>query len=540
MILILFMTTKNTKIQPLIEDVGRIVPGVFLKSTEYKRWLVEHELDEVWAQILHQVDSNRNFFAMGYDREAANSRDTLGYLLNIIFEQSRDRLPNFLLELFSFYSEEKLEYVDVTDIKKDLLAAGYSEEEVAVLDGINIPEQIEEKIEEEQTQEQKVRSLEQAYLAHREENSREAIDAYLEWHSAALLYLSSYYTEANPDYAEFKHIDNSGNGHVLRSTFKSIYSIYNLLMNGVTTKEIAKTVANSKKTPLVFISHSHSDKDFVMALVNLLDDMGFTKDTLFCSSVREYGIPLSGDIFETIRGLFLEHDLYVIFVHSPRFYGSAVSLNEMGAAWVLKTDFCSFLTNDMEYDKMVGVVNNAKLSIKVDEEEANGLLNDLYKHLAKVFNLQEMDVNKWERKRDQFLQVVRNLKYDAVENAVEENAVDTEYKKLQISKMKAEAEARKKAIIRGNIVKGYKSSASTLKIFNAGMSTARNVRVEWLNDCSDVMVKGDFSEIGELTPQNSRSYYLFLIGGHPETMNLRYSWDDDFAQGNQIEESLQL
>lgn len=532
--------TVNTKIQPLIEDVGCIIPGVFLKSTEYKRWLVEHELDEVWSQIFNHIKSNRSFFAMGYDHDAADSKDALGYLLNIIYEQRQDRLPDFLLELLSFYAAEQSEYVDASDIKKDLLAAGYSKEEIAVLDAITIPEQIEEKIEEEKTQEQQIRSLEETYLSFPDVNSRAATDAYLKWHSETLLYLSDYYTEANPDYAAFKHLDNSGNGHTLRHNFDYIYSIYNLLMNGVTNQEIAKTVTTGKKTPLVFISHSHGDEPFVVALVNLLEDMGFTKDTLFCSSVREYGIPLSGDIFETIRGLFLEHDLYVMFVHSPRFYGSAVSLNEMGAAWVLKTDFCSFLTNDMEYGMMKGVVNNAKLSIKVDEKEAPALLNDLYKHLVTVFSLQEMEMNKWERKRDQFLAVVRNLKNEAVEDAVAENDVDTEYKKLQIEKMKAESEIRQKAIIRGNIVKGFKSSTSTLKIFNAGAATARNVRVEWLNEDENVILASDFSVIGDLTPQNSRSYALHLAIGCPETMNLRYTWDDDFATGNQVEESLQL
>lgn len=534
------MTAINTKIQPLIEDVGRIIPGTFLKSTEFKRWLVEHQLDDVWSRILNEVKSNRSFFAVGYDHDAADSKDTLGYLLNIIYEQRQGRLPDFLLELLSFYADEKSEYVDATNIKKDLLAVGYSREEAATLDAITIPEQIEEKIEEEQTQEQKVRALEKSYLSFREENSQEAIDAYLEWHSAALLYLSNYYTEANHDYSEFKHIDNSGNGHVLRHNYKSLYSIYNLLMNNVTTQEIAKTTANDKKTPLVFISHSHDDEAFVVALVNLLEDMGFTAENLFCSSVREYGIPLSGDIFETIRGLFHKHDLYVIFVHSPRFYSSAVSLNEMGAAWVLKTGFCSFLTNDMEYGKMKGVVNNANISIKVNVKEAQSLLNDFYKHLSAIFSLQKMDMNKWERKRDQFLAIVQNLRYEEVNDTVEENDVDVEYKKLQIAKMKAEAEARQKAIIRGNIVNGNKGSASTLKIFNAGVATARNVRVEWLNESDNVILTSDFSEIGELTPQNSRSYALHLTIGHPETMNLRYSWDDDFAEGNSLEEALQL
>lgn len=530
----------NTKIQPLIEDVGRIVPGAFLKSTEYKRWLVERDLDNLWAQIYSQVESNRNFFAMGFDHVAADSKDAFNYLLNIIFEKHKDRLPAFLVDFLSFYAYQETAYIDVTDIKKDLLAVGYSEEEIAVLDGVSIPEQIEEKIEEEQTEEQRVRSLEHIYLAQQEENSREAIDAYLEWHSAALLYLSNYYTEANPDYSEFKHIDNSGNGHVLRHNYKSLYSIYNLLMNGVTKQEIVKTATSGKKIPLVFISHSSKDKGFVDALVNLLEDMGFSKDNLFCSSVREYGIPLSGDIFETIRGLFLEHDLYVIFIHSPRFYGSAVSLNEMGAAWVLKTDFCSFLTNDMDYPKMKGVVNDAKLSIKVDEEEAPKLLNDLYKHFAAVFSLQEMDMNKWERKRDQFLSVVRNLKYEEVKDSVEENSVDIEYKKLQIAKLKAEADARKKAVIRGNVVESRTKGNRILKIFNAGQAIAKNVNVEWLNPDEEVIVQWEFGLIGEISPQNGRSYNIALCMGHPETMRLRYTWDDDYQENNVFEEDVQL
>lgn len=531
---------SNTKIQPLIEDLGQILSGKFLKSTEFKRWLVEHNLDGTWAECLSYVRQHRSFVVIDFDHESDDAKGALGCLITMIFEQKRGMLLGFLQNLLSFYVEETSEYVDVTNIKKDLLAAGYSNEEVVVLDSVFVPKDIEEKIVEEQSQEQKVRSFEKAYVAQREENSREAIDAYLEWHREALLYLSNYYTEANPDYAAFKHLDNSGNGHTLRQNYKSIYSTYNLLMKNVTAQEIAASVSKGKKTPMVFISHSHGDEDFVVALVNLLEDMGFTKETLFCSSVREYGIQLSGDIFETIRGLFLEHDLYVIFVHSPRFYGSAVSLNEMGAAWVLKTDFCSILTNDMDYPMMKGVVNNAKLSIKVSEKEAPALLNDLYKQLAAIFSLQEMEMNKWERKRDQFLSLVRNLKDEKVEDTVQENNVDMEYKKLQIEKMKAEAEARKKAVIRGNIIPSYGLGLSLLKIFNAGAAIARNVRVEWLNEDENVILTNDFSDIGELTPQNSRSYTLHLTIGHPDTMKLRYSWDDDFAEGNQIEESLQL
>lgn len=323
-------------------------------------------------------------------------------------------------------------------------------------DAIPLMNTIEEKVKIEETQEQKVRSLEQTYLSISDVNSHTGIDAYLEWHSAALLYLSTYYSDSNPDFNAFKHLDNSGNGYTLRTNFKSINSIYNLLMEGVKNQEAHVTLKNDKKTPLVFISHSSKDEPFVVALVNLLEDMGFNKNNLFCSSVREYGIPLGGDIFGTIRELFHKHDLYVIFVHSPRFYGSAVSLNEMGAAWVLKTNFCSFLTKDMSYDKMKGVVNNANISIKVDVKDAPALLNELHKQLTTIFSLPQMEISKWERKRDQFLSIVKAIENPKEEESAKENEVDNEYKRLQIEKMKAEADARRKAIIRGNIIKGDK------------------------------------------------------------------------------------
>ena len=158
---------------------------------------------------------------------------------------------------------------------------------------------------------------------------------------------------------------------------------------------------------MVFISHSSNDRPFVEALVDLLESLGLTKANLFCSSVDGYGIPLSGDIFETIRGLFYDHDLYVIFIHSPRYYGSPVSLNEMGAAWVLKTDFCSILTNDMEFKDMTGVVNNNALSIKVNSDDAPARLTEMKNRLVDMLGLIPIDEIAWDRKRKNFLRLVQ-------------------------------------------------------------------------------------------------------------------------------------
>lgn len=165
----------------------------------------------------------------------------------------------------------------------------------------------------------------------------------------------------------------------------------------------------SNKTPMVFISHSSKDKAFAEALVVLLEDLGMDSSNVFCSSVDGYGVSLSQDIFETLRNLFNEHDLFVIFIHSPRYYKSAVSLNEMGAAWVLKTGFCSFLTTDMEFIDMEGVINQSKLSLKVNTEQAPAQLIELKNTLIKTFGLGKIDETKWTRKSKAFFDIVTNI-----------------------------------------------------------------------------------------------------------------------------------
>ena len=78
----------------------------------------------------------------------------------------------------------------------------------------------------------------------------------------------------------------------------------------------------------------------------------------------------------------------------------------MGAAWVLKTDFCSILTKDMEFKDMTGVVNNSTLSIKVNSEDAPARLTEMKDKLVNMLGLIPIDEIKWERKRTYFLRLV--------------------------------------------------------------------------------------------------------------------------------------
>ncbi len=251
-----------------------------------------------------------------------------------------------------------------------------------------------------------------------------------------------------------------------------------------------------------------------------------------------YGIGLGEDIFDTLKRLFLEHELYVLFVHSPRYYNSTVSMNEMGAAWVLRANYYSLLTKDMNYNEMSGVVNSNSIAIKVDSDDAKARLTELKDKLCAAFSFKDISGTKWERKLDKFLEAVTSI--DVSSNKTNSsNSVDEEYKRLQIEKMKKEADEQKKAIIRSEIINRLAGSR-ILKISNTGKSVAKNLKIELLNTDDNIMILPDLGEIGDLTPNNVRLFKMVLAIGHSETMDLRYTWSDEYSEKNQYDESIQV
>ena len=398
-------------IEPLRDDLRNLIPDNYFTTTAFKRWIVANSLQDIWSQCIEYARREQSVIILGGMGNIIIPGNALTLLLNHFFKKDISVFCKFLSQLLLNYSQVNGVDLDLTDIIEDLRAARIPEVDISGLEMIMKKEDNDTEDDElEITEEQKIRKLEREYVAEMEidPNSRAAINAYLIWFSETLLYLSDFYSIANSDFLRFKSIDNSGNGYCLKTNYHSILAIYNLLMKNV-SKQLSTDTNNAKKTPMVFVSHSAKDKRFVEAFVDMLESLGFTSENLFCSSIEGYGIPLSNDIFETLRALFSEHDLFVIFIHSPRYYSSAISLNEMGAAWVLRTDFCSILTKDMEFSGMKGVVNANSISIKVDSEEAPARLTELKDQLLKKFSLIPIDQTRWERKRNVFLDVVKTI-----------------------------------------------------------------------------------------------------------------------------------
>lgn len=109
----------------------------------------------------------------------------------------------------------------------------------------------------------------------------------------------------------------------------------------------------------------------------------------------------------------------------------------------------------------------------------------------------------------------------------------------QINKIAKENEESKKASIRGNIIKGDRGKR-TLKVYNCGKATARDIRVEGLDMGSFVVMRNDLFPYELMNPQDYTEVIIWVVKGSPSTIKLKYIWNDDFGQNNEFEQVLTL
>lgn len=166
---------------------------------------------------------------------------------------------------------------------------------------------------------------------------------------------------------------------------------------------------NKMRLPKIFISHNTEDSAYAKAIVELMAKIGVRYDDIFCSSFPGCGVIFGNGILNAIREQFEEYNLFVLFIHSPRFYSSAVSLNEMGAAWILKSDHRSFLTSDCEFNMLKGVIKSDEAAFKAGQDNTYHLLHDFRKVLERFFNLTPINDATWETIKNDFIKTVEAI-----------------------------------------------------------------------------------------------------------------------------------
>lgn len=222
-------------------------------------------------------------------------------------------------------------------------------------------------------------------------------------------YIGSYISKREPILPQLKNKVNKG-----MSLLTSFIQRLDFHFHDEESVEKALKQDNTAKTPKVFISHKKEDKAYADALLNLINFiLGADGDKIFCSSVPGYGIRLSGDILDELKTQFDNYNIFMVIIHSPRYYKSTICLNEMGASWALGTKFCSFMTKDCKFEHMHGVIGREKICINLSDDikTLNAHLNDFKEDLVDFFGAEEVDQNKWENARGRFVDEVSALTY---------------------------------------------------------------------------------------------------------------------------------
>jgi len=80
-------------------------------------------------------------------------------------------------------------------------------------------------------------------------------------------------------------------------------------------------------------------------------------------------------------------------------------LNEMGATWILQTNYTSILLPSFEFRKIDGAINPRKIAIKLDgaQDDLKEKLGQLKDNLIAEFGLPNLPSTRWEKKRDAFI-----------------------------------------------------------------------------------------------------------------------------------------
>lgn len=181
---------------------------------------------------------------------------------------------------------------------------------------------------------------------------------------------------------------------------------------------------NEDKMKKVFISHSSKDRDYVEVFVELLENLGLKEQEIVCSSVPPYNIPLDNKVYEWLARQFQQCELHVIYALSENYYSSVASMNEMGAAWVMKHKWTGILMPGFSFDKIEGCIDGTQINIKLDDSDRRTLnyrLDELKDNLIRDFGLDDLHGSRWERKRENFLERIETIMQKRIQEKKENN-----------------------------------------------------------------------------------------------------------------------
>lgn len=108
-----------------------------------------------------------------------------------------------------------------------------------------------------------------------------------------------------------------------------------------------------------------------------------------------HGIPAGENIFEYLRNN-IHSNVYMIFLLSDEYFESVACLNEMGAAWVSKSDYMNvFIPNfNFRNTKFTDcVIDDKNMGVKLSDPNCKTKILELKNKIKNIFNLPTDEAN---------------------------------------------------------------------------------------------------------------------------------------------------
>jgi hypothetical protein len=157
--------------------------------------------------------------------------------------------------------------------------------------------------------------------------------------------------------------------------------------------------------PIIFLSHKSDDKKYGDALEKLITGLGIKNDQLIYTSHPLHKIPLGQNIYDYLRSK-ITSNVYMIFLWSNKYLESPACMNEMGAAWVSKSDYTNLYTPDFKfgnpkYHECAVDIRKMGAVLKPDQNCRQSMI-ELRDTIVKMFNL-TVDERTWTYLLDNFI-----------------------------------------------------------------------------------------------------------------------------------------
>lgn len=289
--------------------------------------------------------------------------------------------------------------------------------------------------------------------------------------------------------------------------------------NSLSVNVAEKLVRESEKPTKIFISHSSMDRTVALALVELLEFLKIDgKDKIFCSSVPGYGVGVGEDLYERIKREYEQYNLFMIYLISDNYLHSPMSLNEMGAAWLLKNDFQVFLLPELSIRDLGNVcIGTSNIAILWNSETLQESLNDFKNKLISLFGVAQPDENRWLAKSKRFIDVFKTQANHDVEQNILQNTAVMPSAVIKIDTIR---------------VKG----GAIVRFENIGTVAAENLTATFDHTEDDFITTGDdVFPLEFLKPNHKVEIKVHLFIGSPSKTKVNLSWREQGKEFNDVE-----